>query len=79
MHFSEFKLNNDTSECRLWSTIRMFYKDFSLATTPWIALVACDANATDAPQDTDIFTLAKDRGAVAAVRSFEACQIRTVR
>jgi hypothetical protein len=38
------------------------------ATTPWIALVACDANATHASQDTDIFTLANDRGAVGAVR-----------
>ena len=38
------------------------------ATTPWIALVACDANATDASQEIDIFTAAKDRGAVAAVR-----------
>ncbi len=38
------------------------------ATTPWIALVACDANATHASQDVDVFTLANDRGAVGAVR-----------
>jgi len=36
-------------------------------TTPWIALVACDANATDASDTDDIFTLARDRGAVAAL------------
>lgn len=36
-------------------------------TTPWIALVSCDANATDASQIDDIFTLANDRGAVAAL------------
>ncbi|KAL4254244.1 hypothetical protein ABKN59_002875 [Abortiporus biennis] len=36
-------------------------------TTPWIALVSCDANATDASQEDDIFTLARDRGAVAAL------------
>ncbi|OCH95110.1 hypothetical protein OBBRIDRAFT_768211 [Obba rivulosa] len=35
--------------------------------TPWIALVACDTNATDASMDVDIFTLAKYRGAVAAL------------
>jgi hypothetical protein len=42
------------------------------ATTPWIALVACDANATHASQDVDIFTLANERGAVGAVRLFFA-------
>lgn len=36
-------------------------------TTPWIALVSCDANATDASQVDDIFTLARDRGAVSAL------------
>jgi hypothetical protein len=35
--------------------------------TPWIALVACDANATDASQEEDIFTLARDKGAVSAL------------
>ncbi|KZT42470.1 hypothetical protein SISSUDRAFT_980047 [Sistotremastrum suecicum HHB10207 ss-3] len=35
--------------------------------TPWIAFVACDANATDASQLYDIFTLAQDRGAVSAL------------
>lgn len=37
------------------------------ALTPWIALVSCDKNATDASQEIDIFTLARDKGAVAAV------------
>ncbi|KAI1795737.1 hypothetical protein LXA43DRAFT_735012 [Ganoderma leucocontextum] len=36
-------------------------------TTPWIALVSCDANATNASMDDDIFTLARDRGAIAAL------------
>ncbi|KAI9442778.1 hypothetical protein BJY52DRAFT_1194756 [Lactarius psammicola] len=36
-------------------------------TTPWIALVSCDANTTHASQDDDIFTLANDRGAVGAL------------
>ncbi|KAI0779339.1 hypothetical protein C8Q74DRAFT_1446931 [Fomes fomentarius] len=36
-------------------------------TTPWIALVNCDANSTNASQEDDIFTLARDRGAVAAL------------
>ncbi|KAH6914059.1 RING-7 protein [Coprinopsis sp. MPI-PUGE-AT-0042] len=35
--------------------------------TPWIALVSCDRNATNATMDEDIFTLARDRGAVAAL------------
>lgn len=38
-----------------------------LATTPWIALVSCDSNTTGASFVNDIFTLARDRGAVAAV------------
>lgn len=41
----------------------------SPAITPWIALVSCDGNSTDASQTNDIFTLARDRGAVAGVRS----------
>ncbi|KAF5322555.1 hypothetical protein D9619_001774 [Psilocybe cf. subviscida] len=36
-------------------------------TTPWIALVSCDRNATDTSMDEDIFTLARDKGAVSAV------------
>ncbi|KAH8996429.1 hypothetical protein EDB86DRAFT_3064367 [Lactarius hatsudake] len=41
-------------------------KDRHAATTPWIALVSCDANATHASDFYDIFTLASDRGAVGA-------------
>jgi hypothetical protein len=44
------------------------------ATTPWIALVACDANATHASQDVDVFTLANGRGAVGAVRIISLCK-----
>ena len=39
----------------------------SVAYTPWIALVGCDANATNASQDMDIFTLARDAGAKASL------------
>ncbi|KAF9653243.1 hypothetical protein BDM02DRAFT_3087355 [Thelephora ganbajun] len=35
--------------------------------TPWIALVSCDYNSTDASLVDDIFTLARDRGAVSAL------------
>ncbi|KLO14282.1 hypothetical protein SCHPADRAFT_939693 [Schizopora paradoxa] len=35
--------------------------------TPWIAFVSCDANSTNSTNDIDIFTLAKNRGAVAAL------------
>ncbi|GJE92146.1 E3 ubiquitin protein ligase [Phanerochaete sordida] len=38
-----------------------------LTTTPWIALVSCDDNSTDASMEDDIFTLARDRGAVSAL------------
>ncbi|KAI0827253.1 hypothetical protein BC628DRAFT_1368527 [Trametes gibbosa] len=47
-------------------------------TTPWIALISCDGNATQASATQDIFTLAKERGAVAAVLyslTSPACQI----
>jgi hypothetical protein len=40
---------------------------FHTALTPWIALVSCDKNATNASMGIDIFTLARDKGAVAAV------------
>ncbi|KAF8844291.1 hypothetical protein BDN67DRAFT_943495 [Paxillus ammoniavirescens] len=35
--------------------------------TPWIALVACDANSTNMSQEVDIFSMARDRGARSAV------------
>lgn len=38
-----------------------------VAYTPWIALVACDANATNASLEVDIFTLARDAGARSAL------------
>lgn len=41
--------------------------DLGIANTPWIAMISCDKNATDASMDIDIFTLARDKGAVAAV------------
>jgi hypothetical protein len=44
------------------------------ATTPWIAFVTCDANATHASQVDDVFKLANDRGAVGAVRIISLCK-----
>ncbi|WRT68352.1 uncharacterized protein IL334_005328 [Kwoniella shivajii] len=35
--------------------------------TPWIAYISCDVNETTASQEWDIFTLARDRGAVSAL------------
>nr|XP_019011436.1 uncharacterized protein I206_03536 [Kwoniella pini CBS 10737]OCF50217.1 hypothetical protein I206_03536 [Kwoniella pini CBS 10737] len=35
--------------------------------TPWIAYISCDLNETNASQEWDIFTLARDRGAVSAL------------
>ncbi|KAG7098559.1 hypothetical protein E1B28_000493 [Marasmius oreades] len=51
VHFSEAFVNNSTD----------------LTKTPWIALVSCDHNETSASQVDDIFTLARDRGAVGAL------------
>ncbi|KAJ7579214.1 hypothetical protein C8J56DRAFT_965107 [Mycena floridula] len=51
VHFSEAKANESTPG----------------SLTPWIALISCDTNATDASQDEDIFTLARNKGAVAAL------------
>ncbi|KAF8757228.1 RING-like zinc finger [Rhizoctonia solani] len=41
--------------------------DNSYTPTPWIAMISCDKNSTNASNDTDIFTSARDRGAVAAL------------
>ncbi|WWD19006.1 hypothetical protein CI109_103463 [Kwoniella shandongensis] len=35
--------------------------------TPWIAFISCDLNETTASEEWDIFTLARDRGAVSAL------------
>ncbi|KAG6820730.1 hypothetical protein H0H93_012376 [Arthromyces matolae] len=51
VHFSEAKVSNSTPP----------------TTTPWIAMVSCDFNATNASQEEDVFTLARDKGAVAAL------------
>ncbi|KAF9531668.1 hypothetical protein CPB83DRAFT_80138 [Crepidotus variabilis] len=51
VHFSEEIANNLTEP----------------TATPWIAFVSCDRNATNQSLDEDIFTLARDKGAVAAV------------
>ena len=71
MYFSERNLTNDTS------TWIGFPSDLSgpclpypsPAIAPWIALISCDSNSTDASATDDTFTLARDRGAVAAVGS----------
>ncbi|KAK7053280.1 hypothetical protein VNI00_003906 [Paramarasmius palmivorus] len=62
VHFSEVEVNNKTDGTE----------------TPWIALVSCDFNATDADQEIDIFTLARDKGAKSALlysRYSSACVI----
>ncbi|KAF6763262.1 hypothetical protein DFP72DRAFT_1164203 [Ephemerocybe angulata] len=51
VHFSEDKANKDTPT----------------TSVPWIAFISCDANSTLASLDTDIFTLAKSKGALAAI------------
>jgi hypothetical protein len=38
-----------------------------VATTPWIAFIACDSNSTNMDPDVDIFTIVRDKGAKAAV------------
>ncbi|KAK4689505.1 hypothetical protein P7C73_g606, partial [Tremellales sp. Uapishka_1] len=48
--------------------------------TPWIAYISCDVNETDASQEWDIFTLARDRGAVSALlytANAESCLINS--
>lgn len=47
-------------------------------TTPWIAFISCDGNSTNASQELDIFTLARDSGAQAALLyslSSDSCAI----
>jgi len=53
VHFSEDNVSNLTAP----------------TSSPWIALVSCDHNASAASMDEDIFTLARDKGAVSAVSS----------
>ncbi|KAH7339751.1 hypothetical protein B0J17DRAFT_656622 [Rhizoctonia solani] len=63
VHFDESSLNDP---------------DNSYTPTPWVALISCDKNSTNASNDTDIFTSARDRGAVAALlysTKSEACLI----
>ncbi|KAK0462476.1 uncharacterized protein EV420DRAFT_1525012 [Desarmillaria tabescens] len=50
-HFSESSVSEDTPGTE----------------TPWIALISCDFNTTNASQEIDIFTLARDKGALSAL------------
>ncbi|RPD54743.1 hypothetical protein L227DRAFT_511251 [Lentinus tigrinus ALCF2SS1-6] len=61
---------NHPNECWRTGALVHFSEDKlpnGTTTTPWIALVSCDANSTNASMEDDIFTLARDRGAVAAL------------
>ncbi|KAM6502262.1 hypothetical protein JOM56_002239 [Amanita muscaria] len=51
VHFSEASTSEDTPP----------------TDTPWIAMVSCDANATNASMQVDVFTLARDKGARSAL------------
>ncbi|KAG0704496.1 hypothetical protein DFH29DRAFT_1037815, partial [Suillus ampliporus] len=51
VHFTESLVQNETSK----------------PTTPWIALVSCDANATNYSEEVDIFTMASSAGAQSAL------------
>jgi hypothetical protein len=68
VHFSEARANNLTppSESESVTSPHDHSKHF-LATTPWIAMIPCDFNSSTASLDEDVFTLARDKGAKAAV------------
>ncbi|KAF9462408.1 hypothetical protein BDZ94DRAFT_1261297 [Collybia nuda] len=51
VHFSEAKASNMTPPTG----------------TPWIAMISCDSNSTNASDEEDVFTLARDKGAKAAL------------
>ncbi|KIY50353.1 hypothetical protein FISHEDRAFT_71957 [Fistulina hepatica ATCC 64428] len=51
VHFSELHVDNDTAP----------------TLTPWIAFVSCDYNASNMSYEVDIFTLARNKGAVSAL------------
>ncbi|KAF8235994.1 hypothetical protein L208DRAFT_1253916 [Tricholoma matsutake] len=51
VHFSEAKASNLTPP----------------TTTPWIAMIPCDFNSSTASMEEDVFTLARDKGAKAAL------------
>jgi len=59
VHFSEANITLDPGGTS--DTVADF------TTTPWIAFISCDANVTNATSDVDVFTSAKNRGAVAAL------------
>lgn len=70
IHFSEEKVTIFTPPSEYLIDIIFYLLIALLASTPWIALIACDENATDASMDEDIFTLAHDKGAVSAVCTY---------
>jgi hypothetical protein len=70
VHFTESLAINQTSKGAFSvDSARTLIQTF-VATTPWIALVSCDANSTDFSENVDIFTMASNAGAQSAVRSF---------
>ncbi|KAG6865367.1 hypothetical protein C0991_003144 [Blastosporella zonata] len=78
VHFSEAKVNEMTppSELALTPVYLTPVSRLSLvASTPWIAMVSCDFNATNANQEEDVFTLARDKGALLYSEYSLACVI----
>lgn len=67
VHFSEEKASDFTPPSEFSIPVYLFLYLTPPALTPWIALVSCDKNATNASMEEDIFTLARDKGAVSAV------------
>jgi hypothetical protein len=69
VHFSEVKASNLTPPSELAQLVFFVHGQLksSSATTPWIAMIPCDSNSSTASMDEDVFTLARDKGAKAAV------------
>ncbi|KAI9067434.1 hypothetical protein FKP32DRAFT_1620782 [Trametes sanguinea] len=71
VRYSTGDLSSSILRCRLTFGALVHFSEDKIpngsTTTPWIALVSCDSNSTNASQQDDIFTLAQERGAVAGL------------
>ncbi|KAH9454799.1 hypothetical protein Pst134EB_014860 [Puccinia striiformis f. sp. tritici] len=66
------QLKSDTSNHSIYQGVLLHFSEFNAtnqppAVVPWIAMINCDSNSTVYSNQDDIFTLARDRGAAAAM------------
>ncbi|PLW21874.1 hypothetical protein PCANC_03348 [Puccinia coronata f. sp. avenae] len=66
------QLRSDSANHSIFQGVLLHFSEFNATTqppavVPWIAMINCDSNSSTSSSQDDIFTMARDRGAAAAM------------